>query len=196
MDVVRHFKPTMRLSIIFLLSTTFLVSCSTRKVSNGLSDLSKLGPSPLWLIDSIETHFDIVNTINPMNISNISVLLPKTAKKKLGDKAIDGAIYVTTVKAAKSKYWSFFSSKSNEYKQAVRDYQADSSVVYVLNGQTLSDSAIGTLFLIDEKNLRQLHFVRIDSLQTVHSVSKFKKQYVLNIKAKRPRELKNDKNWK
>jgi hypothetical protein len=186
----------MRLSIIFLLSTTFLVSCSTRKVSNGLSDLSKLGQSPLWLIDSTETLFDTVNAINPMDISNISVLLPKIAKKKLGDKAIDGAVYVTTVKVAKLKYWSFFSSKSNEYKQAVRDYQADSSVVYVLNGQTLSDSAIGTLYLVDEKNLRQLQFVRIDSLQSVHSVSKFKKQYVLNIKAKRPGELRNDNNWK
>ncbi len=173
-----------------------LLSCSTRKASSGLSDLNKLGVNPIWFIDSTEVRYDTVKTINPTDISNISVLLPKKAKRELGDRAINGAVYVTTVKAAKLKYWSFFSSKSNEYKQAVKDYLADSSVVYVLNGQTLSDSAIGTLYLVDKKNIQQLQFVSVDSLQTMQSASKFKKQYALYIQAKRPKGLKSDKNWK
>ena len=173
-----------------------LLGCSTRKASSGLSDLNKLGENPIWFIDSTEVHYDTVKTINPMDISNISVLLPKSAKKKLGDKATDGAVYVTTVKAAKQKYWLFFSSHSNDYKLRIQDFRADTSVVYFLNGQTLSDSAIGTLNLVDKENLRQLQFVTIDSTQAVNSSSKYKKLYALYIEAKRPKGLKIDKNWR
>ena len=185
----------MRLSIIFFLTWVFLISCSTRKATGGLNDLNKLGQNPLWFVDSSQTHFDTVKTINPKDISNISVLLPKKAKKKLGDNAIDGAVYVTTVKAAKLKNWNFFSDNSNEYKQAIKNYQGDTSVLYILNGQALSDSAIGTLYLVDTKNLRQLHFFTIDSLNKIHSGSIFKKQYALYIEAKRPKGLKTDRNW-
>ena len=186
----------MRLSLIFLFTITFLFSCSTRKATGGLNDLNKLGQSPLWFIDSTETQFDTVKAIDPRDISNILVLLPKKAKKKLGDKAIDGAVYVTTVKSAKLKYWSFFSSQSNDYKQAIKDYQADSSVAYFLNGHALPDSATGTLYLVESKNLRRLKFGNIDSIQVAQSVSKYNKQFVLYIEAKRPKGLKADRNWK
>ena len=67
--------------------------------------------------------------------------------------------------------------------------------MYVLNGQPLSDSAIGTLYLIDKKNLRQLQFLHIDRTETVSNILKSEKQFALYIKAKRPKGLKADKHW-
>lgn len=186
----------MRPLIKFFLITTLLLSCATRKTNNKLSDIQKLGQKPTWFIDSVETDFGSIKTIDPKNISNISVLLPKNAKKKLGSKAMDGAIYVTTEKAAKLKYWIFFSSKSIAYKQAIQNYRADTVVAYYINGNPLPDSAIGTLYLIDKKNLKSLQFITVDSAHNPLLIYKHKKKFILNIKAKRPKGLINETVWK
>jgi hypothetical protein len=92
--------------------------------------------------------------LNPIDISYISVVKPKKAKKQLGDKGADGAVYITAANAAKRAYWNFFRNESKEYKQIVNSPDADLIVQYVLNGQALTDQeAPVNLHLVTKKLL-------------------------------------------
>lgn len=84
------------------------------------------------VLDSIETEMSSLQTPNPFGISNIGIVKPKKAKTLLGNKGVDGAIYVTTVKAAKVIYWNYFSLKSDKYKQLFNSPKADTAAQYVL----------------------------------------------------------------
>jgi len=146
-----------------------------------------IGQNPIIFVDSVEVSFDSAKTLNPFDISDISIVKPKKAKKLLSDKGSDGAIYVTTVKAAKKAYWTFFSAKSDAYKQLVISPQADTIVQYILNGQPLSDSAApGKLFLITDKNFKAIEVIDKEMLP---SASVSPKRYVVAVRAKYPKGL-------
>jgi hypothetical protein len=130
-----------------------------------------------------------------MDISNISVLLPKSSRRELGSRAADGAVYVVTVKAAKIRNWNFFSSKSSDFKRNIYDPFSDTLLTYVLNGKALSDSAIGALYLIDKNNLKQLRFFSIKDHEIPPNRTRYKKQFVMYIEAKRPKGLATNRNW-
>jgi len=156
--------------------------------------MKKMGQNPVLFLDSIETNMSSLQTLNPFDISNISIVKPKKAKKLIGDKGTDGAIYVTTVKAAKVIYWSFFRAKSEEYRQLISSPQADTIVQYVLNGQTLTDSAApGSLFLINDRNFKSLQVVDKEKLLSNDVIPK---RYVVSIKARRPKGLVKTSNSK
>ncbi len=140
-------------------------------------------------LDSIESEINILQTLNPFDISNISIVMPKKAKKLLGDKGVDGAIYVTTVKAAKTIYWNYLSLKSDEYGRIFNSPQADSIAQYVLNGEVLSDSAApGSLFLINDKNFKTINVIdKQDGKYLMDNV--VPKRYIVIITAKRPKGL-------
>ena len=63
--------------------------------------MKKMGQNPIVFLDSMETEMSALKTLNPFDILNIGIVKPKKAKKLLGDKGVDGAIYVTTVKETK-----------------------------------------------------------------------------------------------
>jgi len=151
--------------------------------------MKKMGQNPIVFLDSIETEMSALQTLNPFDISNIGIVKPKKAKKLLGDKGVDGAIYVTTVKAAKVIYWNYFSLKSDEYKQLFNSSQADTTAQYVLNGEALPDSAApGTLFLINDKNFKTIHIIdKADGKYLIDNV--IPKRYLVVITAKRPKGL-------
>ena len=71
-----------------------------------------MGSNPILFLDSAETNMNTLQTLNPFDISNITILKPKKAKKTLGEKGVDGAIYVTTVKTAKNIYWNYPQEKA------------------------------------------------------------------------------------
>ncbi|HEY6503393.1 MAG TPA: hypothetical protein VIZ28_05405 [Chitinophagaceae bacterium] len=145
--------------------------------------MKKMGQNPVLFLDSTETDMAALQKLNPFDISNISIVKPKKAKRLLGDKGSDGAIYVTTVKEAKKIYWAFFSTKSDHYKKLLDSPQADSIVQYVLNGQTLSDSAApGSLFLVTDKNFKSL---AIMDKEKILSDDIEPKRYVVAITSKR-----------
>jgi hypothetical protein len=107
----------------------------------------------------------------------------------LGNKGVDGAIYVTTVKAAKVIYWNYFISKSDEYKQLFNSSQADTTAQYVLNGEALTDNAAkGSLFLIIDKNFKTLNIIdKADGKYLMDNVNP--KRYIVVITTKRPKGL-------
>jgi hypothetical protein len=147
----------------------------------------KFGSNPTVFLDSIETTMSELKDLNPMDISNITLVQPKNAKKLLGDKGIDGAMYVTTKKSARDIYWKFFSSKSVDYKNLLPNAQADTIVQYVLNGIALSDSTVsGDLFLIANDRFKSITVVDKDKMQWDKV---YPKRYMVVVSAKRPKGL-------
>jgi len=148
-----------------------------------------MGLNPIVFLDSLESDITFLQALNPFDISNISIVKPGKAKRLLGDKGLDGAIYVTTVKAAKTIYWSYFISKSEEYGRFFNSPQADTIAQYVLNGELLSDSAApGSLFLISNKNFKTLHVIDKEDGKYLMDHVAFKR-YIVIITAKRPKGL-------
>ncbi len=158
--------------------------------------MKKIGKNPIVLLDSVESEINSLHTLNPFDISNISIVIPKKAKKLLGDKGVDGAIYVTTVKAAKTIYWTYLLSKSDEYGRIFNSPQADTIAQYVLNGEALSDSAApGCLFLIDDKNFKTINVIdKQDGKYLMDNV--VPKRYIVIITSKRPKGLVKNKTRK
>ncbi len=148
-----------------------------------------MGQNPALFVDSMEVDMNAFQALNPFDISNISIVKPSKAKKVLGEKGTDGAIYVTTVKSAKETYWTFFSGKSEKFKEIITSPDADTIVQYILNGQALSDSsALGTLFLITDKNFKSLDIIgKEDGRFLMDNV--YPKRYLVVIRAKRPKGL-------
>lgn len=147
--------------------------------------MEQMGPFPVFFIDSNEVEVGSLTALNPMDISNIGILKPKKAKRRLGEKGADGAVYVTTVKCAKRVYWNFFRTKSESYKQLLDSPEADSVVQYILNGNPLSSSAApGELFLVANKNFRHIDIVEKEKLASANLLSK---RYIVLITSKRPK---------
>jgi hypothetical protein len=169
--------------IIFLLLTVTSFGQLPKKA------MKKMGQNPIVFLDSAETDMSAIQTLNPFDISNISIVKPKKAKKLLSDKGVDGAIYVTTVRAAKVIYWKYLSSKSDEYGRLFNSPQADTTAQYVLNGQTLTDSAApGSLFLLNDKNFKTINVIdKEDGKYLMDNV--LPKRYIVIITAKRPTGL-------
>jgi hypothetical protein len=151
--------------------------------------MKKMGENPIIFLDSIETDMSEMQALNPFDISNISIVKPKKAKKTLRDKGVDGAIYVTTVRAAKIIYWNYLSSKSDEYGRLFNSPQADTAAQYVLNGEPLTDSAApGSLFLINDKNFKTINV--IDKEEGRYFMDNVvPKRYIVIITSKRPKGL-------
>ncbi|MBC6492398.1 hypothetical protein ACFSQD_19505 [Flavihumibacter stibioxidans] len=151
--------------------------------------MKKMGQNPIVFLDSVECEISYLLTINPFDISNISIVKPKKAKTLLSDKGVDGAIYVTTVKAAKTIYWKYLSSKSDEYRRIFTSPQADTTAQYILNGEALSDSAApGSLFLKNNKNFKTINV--IDKQEGKYLMDNVvPKRYIVIITAKRPKGL-------
>jgi hypothetical protein len=149
--------------------------------------MKKMGLNPVVFVDSLDVDMDSLRALNPFDISNISIVKPKRAKRLIGDRGIDGAIYITTVKSAKQIYWTFFKAKSEAYKQLLNSPQADTIVQYVLNGQLLSDRAApGELFLITDRNFRYIEVIEKEKPLNDNVLSK---RYLVVIKATHPKGL-------
>lgn len=174
----------MRTSLTFIITVLLTLTSfgqSTKKV------MKKMGRDPVIFIDSIEVEMSILWALNPVDISNISIVKPKKAKKLFGNRGIDGAVYVTTKKAAKVAYWNFFREKSENYKKLIEVPEADTIVQYVLNGESLSDSsAPGSLFLITDKNFESISI--IDNKGNFLN-GNIPQRYIVAINAKRPKGL-------
>jgi hypothetical protein len=184
--VVYHNKPSMQTAFTFIISLLFTVASFGQLPKK---TMKKMGQNPVLFLDSVETNMTALQTLNPFDISNISIVKPRKAVKHLGDKGLDGAIYITTVRAAKVTYWKYLSSKSDEYRRLFNSPQADSIAQYVLNGEALSDSAApGSLFLINDKNFKTINVINKENGKYLMD-NVAPKRYIVIITAKSPKGL-------
>lgn len=173
---------------ITLILVTFLI-CSTSRGQIPEKISKKMGPFPVLFLDSVETKMSILEEVNPMNISNIEILIPKTAKRSLGERGGDGAIYVTTVKFAKLNYWKFLSDNSNEYLKRIPNPDSDTSAIYILNDSVLTKNPSGSLFLLNKRNFKRLNILDQPELEEKYGVAD--KQFGVIIKSKKVKRGKN-----
>ncbi len=152
----------------------------SEKVSN------QMGLFPLLFIDSVESGMRDLEKIDPMDISNILILVPKTAKKTLGKRGSDGAIYVTTIPFAKLNYWKFLSAKSQDYLEKVPKPDSDTNIVYILNDTVLTQNPAGSLYLINKRNFRSLSIIPQPILENRYGI--INKQFGVLIKAKKKKK--------
>lgn len=160
----------------------FWASSSSAQLSKKAVKL--IGRNPILFIDSVQSDIHSFTLLNPFDISNISILKPKKAKRiiRSTNPDADGVVYVTTVKAAKLSYWNYLCTKSNEYKQLINSPRADTIVQYVLNGQPLSNQAApGKLFLLTNKNFKSL---KVSAKEKSSSDALTLKRFVVTISAK------------
>lgn len=178
----KSYKRLMRTALLFI-SLCFLTTTLFGQLPK--KAMKKMGQNPVLFVDSTEVDMTAFDALNPFDISNISIVKPKKAKKLLGDKGGDGAIYVTTVNSARQIYWNFLSTKSDKYKQLIPTPTADTVVQYIVNGQALSDgSSVGTLFLLTDKNFKSIEIIdKEDGRFLMDNV--YPKRFIVIVTAKR-----------
>jgi hypothetical protein len=166
-----------------LILTFFLVAGNAfSQIAESIS--KRMGADPVLFLDSVETNMNTLQQINPMDISNITIVGRKSAKKQLGNKGADGAVYVITTRFAKECYWKFFCSVSEKYKQLILSPDADSIVRYELNKKPLTGHDIaGSLFWINKKTFKRL--------EITGSPDSLMKDYIVIIKARRQKGFVN-----
>jgi hypothetical protein len=142
----------------------------------------QMGENPIIFIDSTESRFETIQKLNPFDISIVAILVPKKAKKSLGEKGKDGAVYVTTVEYARKNYWKFLTSQSKAYADIVPSPESDSTVAYILNDSLLTNNIGGKLFPINRKNFKRLSVINPDELKAKYNADK---KYGIIIKTKK-----------
>ncbi len=119
----------------------FVTSCYNLITRND-PPLVKLSRGPLFFVDSIRVQKETLDQIYPNDVAMIEVLKDSNAVRVAGPEGINGVVYITTKKSARSRYWNFFSSRSAAYAQAVPTPEADTAFVYVLNEKVLTGNDI------------------------------------------------------
>lgn len=184
LNVVCYNKSQMQ-RVLFFIILLFFTETSIGQISKKV--MKKMGLNPVIFLDSIETEMNVLQTLNPLDISNIDIVRPKRAKNLLGYKGIDGVIYITTIKFVKEIFWKYLSTKSDKLKQILISPQSDSTIECILNGKSLSEKkAPGILYLINDKNFKTIDiYDRKMSLH--HRVTE--KRYLVLIKVRHPKRI-------
>ncbi len=131
----------------------------------------KLFNDPVFFIDSINVTRIEMMQYQPSQIASLSVYKDTNAIKLVGPQGKDGVIYVETKKFAAKRYWRFFASKSPEYLNTVPTPEADTSVIYILNGKVLKENFEGDLAAIKNSNFIDLKIIGKDDLYKQYNVA-------------------------
>jgi len=152
------------------------------------SRLKGLGANPLFFLDSIETTFQEIQTVDPKAISNIDVLLPKTAKKRIGSQAKDGAVFVTTLGFVKHAYTSHFAKKNRKYKRLIVQYKDDSSIAYLINNTFYDNSYSAEIYAAIVSGIRKFKIISKQQYESKYNVL-VNQNFVAVIMTKRKKVL-------
>ena len=132
--------------------------------------VKKLGDNPLFFIDSVNVDNTELTKYSPTEIAQVTVYKGKEAKDLFGEDGKDGVVYIFTKKYTKSKYWTYFHSKSDDYKKLVPTAESDTSVQYILNKRVLKENFEGDLFLIDDTTFKSIRLLNKETLQKEFNV--------------------------
>ncbi len=133
-----------------------LFSVSTLFCQSPKRILKKIGNNPIFYIDSVNVEKDELQKYDPENISSVTVYKDKEALELFGEDGKDGVIYIETKDFSKRRYWSFFQSKSEDYKKLLPSPLLDANVQYILNEKILEKDFEGTLATINNKVFKSI----------------------------------------
>lgn len=126
---------------------------------------------PIYVLDSIKAKPDTFKTINPKDISTVSVIKDATAIELLGKEGTNGIIYIETKTFAKKRFWKYFSKKSGDYKATFPTLNSDTSAAYIINGDYVAENYEGDLASITDKNLISIKVIDKKELKKYYKVS-------------------------
>ena len=177
----------MRYTFIFLL--LLIISCKSTQVPPDKA-AEKLGANPYFLIDGQPVEKKEIMKYQPTDIASVTTYYGKDATNNFGDKAIDGAVSISTNTFATNKYETLFKSFSKDYEKAMKENDR-SEIQYILNDRILTENFEGDLASIDNKLLKDLKVIDQNTL-----IDKFKiidKKIGVLITSKRPKNVYNSK---
>jgi len=120
-----------------------------------------------------------------MRIAVVSIVVPKKARRLLGAKGNEGALYVMTLQAARLANWKYFTSRCQDYAEVITNPEADTLVTYILNGVVLEEAkATGELLAIRDREVKSIDLIDKEKLMVdnVHP-----RRYIVAIKARKPK---------
>jgi hypothetical protein len=148
-----------------LISASLVFSQSPKRI------LKKIGNDPLFYVDSVNVSKEDILNYDPKDISSITVFKEKTAIEKFGEEGKDGVIFIQTKVFCKKRYWIYFSSKSEEYKQNVPSPLDDFNVQYIINDRVLDGNSEGDLASIDDSIFKSIQFLTKQELIETYNVT-------------------------
>lgn len=149
--------------------------------------VKKIGNNPLIFIDSVNVTNDEMQKYDPNNISSVTILKDKAAFDQFGDDGKDGVIFIESKVFSKKRYWTYFSSKSEEYKQQVPTPLNDFMVQYILNDRILDGNSEGDLASIDDTVFKSIQFLTKQELIDNYKVTD--KDFGFRIISNIPKDL-------
>lgn len=150
--------------------------------------LKKNENEPVYFVDSVSVDKSELQKYDPKKISSVTVFKGDKAKELLGEEGKDGIIYVETISFCKKRYWSYFASKSSEYKKEVSAPENDDKVQYILNNKVLTTSFEGDLAAINNTSFKSIKFISKKELIKKYKIDD--KDFGFEIVSEQPKEAK------
>ncbi len=173
---------------LFLCTLTilFAVSCKTSQIPGPKEISQKLGKSPYYEFNGVETQMSELRNVSSDSIATIETFFDEDAVDRYGEKARDGAVLIITKDRAREMYIAFFSKRSEKYASLIEEV-GDTNIQYILNDKVKTNDFEGSLSMITDKEFKRLKIISKEVLQKKYGVSD--KQYGVVIKARAPKTL-------
>jgi hypothetical protein len=177
------------MKIALLTCSFFILTLATFGQDDPNTAAAKLGPNPIFIIDSQKVYQSDLSKYNPDSIAAIIILYDTSATKLYGDSAIDGAVIIETRSFARHLFIAFFRKVSKPYDSLYSSIGSDSSFVYILNDKIQAGNYEGNLSSITNELFLGLEILQKDQLYSKYNIND--RQFGILIRSKRPKNLYN-----
>jgi hypothetical protein len=174
---------------LLLFSTLFVSSLSLWGQDDPKTATGKLGPNPIFFIDSQKVSLSDLSRYNPDSIATVVMLYDTSATKLYGDDAKDGAVIIETRSFARTMYISFFRKSSQSYDSLYKETGNDGSFAYIINDKVQKGNYEGNLSAITKELFEGLEILTKEKLLSVYKIND--KEYGILIHTKKPKDMYN-----
>ena len=160
----------MKFVCVFLFSAFCYCVTGSAQDKKNLPAIQSFG-EPLFFIDSINVPYATLQSVHPADIALLNVYKDSSKISQFGQAGKNGVIYIETKKFVRTRYWNLFSSKSVDYRKAVRHPDTDSTIAYFLNGNLLEKNLDDDLSQVDATTLLGIKIINKQKLLTDFAIT-------------------------
>lgn len=157
--------------ILFFLLSLPIVAPAQLHLGAKIYTVAQTSGDPLIFIDSISAPGSDLQTIDPNDIEAIFIYKDAEHHRQFGRGVNNGIIFIETKKFTKKRYWTFLASQSPEYLKTVPGPDADTNVVYILDGIPLEKNTGGELSKLNTTTLGDIQVIDRKSLVANFSIT-------------------------
>ena len=172
-----------------LLVTLLISTIIAFAQDNPQTAIGKLGPDPIFLIDSQKVRQSDLLKYSPDSIATVIILYDTSAIKNYGDSAKDGAVIIETRSFARSNFIAFFRKSSQPYDSLYKVVGNDNSFTYILNDKVQKGNYEGNLSAISEELFGGLEILTKEQLYLKYNIRD--KQFGILVHSKTPIDVYN-----